>query len=408
MQLKKEPKSVRGALALATCSLLAGTSPAHAAKEWEVDSAVLFYSEGSDRISLVEPVVGLRKALGDDEYVGMRIVIDALTGASPNGAIATDAVQTFTTPSGDASYTVQPGETPLDPTFKDHRIALNGVWEKPLSERLKGVFSANFSTEYDYQSMGVTATLARDFNNRNTTLSAGASYSADTIEPVGGTPVGLASMPVFPAVKQTQGASEDKTVTEFLVGITQVLNRRTLMQFNYTHGMDDGYLTDPYKLLSVVNSAGNVSGYRFEKRPEERTRQTVFWRTLHQFTEDVLDVSYRYYWDDWGVSSHTLDTRYRYELGGGHYLQPHVRLYQQSAADFYRFSLAEGATPTHASADYRLGDMTTTTFGLKYGFAVSEDKEYSMRIEYMNQSDDNGRFEDVDAIIVQASYSFLF
>lgn len=408
MQLKKEPKSVRGALALATCSLLAGTSPAHAAKEWEVDSAVLFYSEGSDRISLVEPVVGLRKALGDDEYVGMRIVIDALTGASPNGAIATDAVQTFTTPSGDASYTVQPGETPLDPSFKDSRIALNGVWEKPLSERLKGVFSANFSTEYDYQSMGVTATLARDFNNRNTTLSAGASYSADTIEPVGGTPVGLASMPVFPAVKQTQGASEDKTVTEFLVGITQVLNRRTLMQFNYTHGMDDGYLTDPYKLLSVVNSAGNVSGHRFEKRPEERTRQTVFWRTLHQFTEDVLDVSYRYYWDDWGVSSHTLDTRYRYELGGGHYLQPHVRLYQQSAADFYRFSLAEGATPTHASADYRLGDMTTTTFGLKYGFAVSEDKEYSMRIEYMNQSDDNGRFEDVDAIIVQASYSFLF
>lgn len=408
MQLKKEPKSVRGALALATCSLLAGTSPAHAAKEWEVDSAVLFYSEGSDRISLVEPVVGLRKALGDDEYVGMRIVIDALTGASPNGAIATDAVQTFTTPSGDASYTVQPGETPLDPSFKDSRIALNGVWEKPLSERLKGVFSANFSTEYDYQSMGVTATLARDFNNRNTTLSAGASYSADTIEPVGGTPVGLASMPTFPAVKPTQGASEDKTVTEFLAGITQVLNRRTLMQFNYTHGMDDGYLTDPYKLLSVVNSAGNVSGYRFEKRPEERTRQTVFWRTLHQFTEDVLDVSYRYYWDDWGVSSHTLDTRYRYELGGGHYLQPHVRLYQQNAADFYRFSLAEGSTPAHASADYRLGDMTTTTFGLKYGLAVSEDKEYSMRIEYMNQSDDNGRFEDVDAIIVQASYSFLF
>lgn len=408
MQLKKEPKSIRGALALATCSLLAGTSPANAAKEWEVDSAVLFYSEGSDRVSLVEPVVSLRKALGDDEYVGMRIVIDALTGSSPNGAIPTDRVQTFTTPSGNSTYTVQPGETPLDPTFKDSRVALNGVWEKPLSERLKGVFSANFSTEYDYQSMGVTATLARDFNNRNTTLSAGASYSLDTIDPVGGTPVGLTSMPTFPAVKETQGSSEDKTVTEVLVGITQVLSRRTLMQLNFTYGLDDGYLTDPYKLLSIVDGAGDVSGYRFEKRPDERTRQVVFWRTLHQFSEDVLDVSYRYYWDDWGVSSHTLDTRYRYELGGGHYLQPHLRLYQQNGADFYHFTLAEGPIPAYASADYRLGDMTTTTFGLKYGLAVSEDKEYSMRVEYMNQSDDNGRFEDVDAIIVQASYSFLF
>lgn len=408
MQLKKDPKSIRGTLAFATCSLLAGASPANAGEKWEVDSAVLVYSEGNDRVSLVEPVVSLRKALGDDEYIGMRIVIDTLTGSSPNGAIPTDRVQTFTTPSGNSTYTVRPGETPLDPTFRDTRVALNGVWEKPLSERLKGVFTANASTEYDYQSMGVTATLARDFNNRNTTVSAGASFSFDIIDPVGGTPAGLTSMPTFPAVKKTQGSSEDKTVTEILVGVTQVLNRRTLMQINYTHGLDDGYLTDPYKLLSIVDDTGSVSGYRFEKRPDERTRQAVFWRALHQFSEDVLDTSYRYYWDDWGVSSHTLDTRYRYELGGGHYLQPHLRLYQQGGADFYHYALAEGSLPAYASADYRLGDMTTTTFGLKYGRAVSKDKEYSMRVEYMNQSDDNGRFEDIDAIIVQASYFFLF
>lgn len=415
MQLKET--SIRGALAFATCSLLSATShSAQAASapdddEWEIDSAVLFYSEGSDRISLVEPVVSARKALGGDEYVSMRLVVDVLTGASPNGAIPTDGVQTFTTPSGNSTYLVQPGETPLDSTFRDTRVALNGAWEKPLSERLRGVFSANFSTEYDYQSMGVTATLAQDFNNRNTTLSAGLAYSQDAIDPVGGAPVGLTPMPGFPAVKATRGGSEDKTVSELLLGVTQVLSRRTLMQLNYTYGLDDGYLTDPYKLVSVTDGAGNLSAgdpYLYEKRPDERVRQAIFWRTLHQLTEDVIDVSYRYYWDDWGLSSHTFDTRYRYELGRGHYLQPHARLYKQSAADFYRFNLVEGESPEFASADYRLGDMTTTTLGLKYGLAMSDSQEFSVRAEYMNQSDDNDRFEDVDAVILQASYSFLF
>lgn len=410
MQLKKEAPSVRGALALATCSLLAGTSQGASAApdEWEVDSAVLLYSEGTDRVSAVEPVVSVRRNLGDEESVSVRVVVDALTGASPNGAIATDRVQTFTTPSGNSTYSVDPGDTPLDPTFRDTRVALNGAWEKPLGERLKGVFSANVSGEHDYISTGLSATLAQDFNNRNTTVSAGFSLGRDIIEPVGGAPVGLTPMPAFPAVKSTRGSSEDKTLGEVLLGITQVVSRRTLMQFNYTYGTEDGYLTDPYKLLSVTDAAGNVTGYRYEKRPDRRVRQAVFWRTLHHLTEDVVDLSYRYYRDDWDISSHTVDLRYRYELGGGHYLQPHLRRYQQSAADFYHYKLEEGALPEHASADYRLGDLTGNTLGLKYGLAVNEQKEYSVRVEYMNQSDDNGLFEDVDAVIVQANYSTLF
>lgn len=410
MQLKKEHKSVRGALALATCSLL-GAAPGGvnaADSDWEVDTALLLYSEGGDRLNIIEPVVNLSKPLGDDESLSLRLVLDTLTGSSPNGAIATDQVQTFTNPSGNGSYTVAPGETPLDPTFKDTRVALSASWEMPLSERLSGVFGANFSNEYDYQSIGASATLKRDFNNRNTTVSAGLSLSQDTVDPVGGAPYGLSVVPDYPAVKETQGGSQDKSVTDLLLGLTQVINRSTLMQLNYTYGIDDGYLSDPYKLLSVTDINGDVTGYRFEERPDERARHALYWRTLHHFSEDVIDFSYRYYSDDWGIRSHTVDMRYRYELGGGHYLQPHLRWYQQSAADFYHYKLDEGAIPEYASADYRLGNMTSNTLGVKYGLAFSEEKELSVRLEFMSQSDDDGRFEDVDAIIVQGSYSFLF
>jgi len=430
MQLKP-PKSIRGKLALATCSMLTGmpqgANAAGADSPWELDTAVLYYSE-KDRVEVVEPVVRLRKEIDDDEFISVRIVYDSLTGSSANGAIPTDQPQTFTSPSGHKTYTTDPNETPLDPTFHDARYALSAEWEKPLGELTRGVFSANASNEYDYMSLGVSAVVSRDFNLRNTTLTAGASYNADQVDPVGGVPVGLTNMPQFPAVKATEGDSDDKTVSELLLGVTQVVSRRTLVQLNYSFGSDSGYLTDPYKLLSVVNGATGELGtvipgsepYRYEKRPDTRDRHAVYWKTVHQLSDDVIRVSYRYYWDDWDITSHTLDFRYRYELRNRHYLEPHVRYYAQTEAEFYRHSLIDGESVEYASADYRLGEMTTTTVGLKYGFPTGKNGEFGVRAEYMVQSGDStpddaigvqrqqDLFPDVEAVIFQLNYSLLF
>ena len=53
---------------------------------------------------------------------------------------------------------------------------------------------ASLSDEYDYTHTGMNAKLARDFNNRNTTLSFGVALASDTVDPVGGSPVPLAPM----------------------------------------------------------------------------------------------------------------------------------------------------------------------------------------------------------------------
>jgi len=416
MQLNNKSRSVRHNLALATASLLGVASQsvqAAGAEDWEIDTGILYYSEDA-RVTAIEPVIRARKEIGDDEYMTYRLVVDSLTGASANGAIPTSTPQTFTSPSGDATYTTPAGETPLDPTFHDTRVALNAEWEKPLSRYLKGIFSVNASSEFDYTSLGISATLARDFNNRNTTLTSGVSYSLDTVEPVGGIPDGLTAMPTTTAVnKASPGGSDDKTVADLLIGVTQVIDRRTLMQFNYTYGMDDGYLTDPYKILSVVidPSSDTLAGtpYLYEKRPDSRTRNALYWKTVHQFSEDVVNFSYRYYWDDWGISSHTFDARYRYEMGGGHYLMPHARYYLQDKADFYYYKLTDGDIPQYASADYRLADLSTTTLGLKYGIELANDSELSIRAELMKQqSEGDAPFPDVDAVILQLNYSFLF
>jgi len=415
MQLKK-PKPIRRLLTAATSTLLASTAQQVVAVEktpWQVDSAFLYYSE-KDRVTVYEPVVAVRKETGDDEFIGVRLVLDSMTGASPNGAIPTDSPQTFTAPSGASSYSIPAGETPLDTSFHDTRAAISAEWEVPLDERLKAVFGGNFSKEYDYTSLGLDATFSWDLNQRNTTLTTGLSVSQDQINPVGGVPTGLTSVPTVVGVqKSTQGGDESKDIMGLLLGVTQVVGPKTLLQFNYTFADEQGYLTDPYKLLSVLDNSGQLRAsdpYVYEKRPDSRQRQALYAKGMHQFGDDVLHASYRYYWDDWGVTSHTYDLRYRYELAGGrHYLQPHLRYYLQDKADFYHYSLDDNNIPAYASADYRLGDMSTTTIGLKYGLVLGESHEFGARLESMQQkAEGDAPFEDNTAVIFQLNYSFLF
>ena len=114
-------------LVAATLSLL-GISGGPASAEplkWTIDSGLLYYKEGAGRVQAIEPVVNGSVDLGGDRTLSAGVVLDTLSGATPNGATPWSQPQTFTSPSGKGkSYTVAPGATPLDPTFKDTRIAL--------------------------------------------------------------------------------------------------------------------------------------------------------------------------------------------------------------------------------------------------------------------------------------------
>ena len=399
MQLTRS-KSIRGALAAATCSVLAPLGNAHAASDpWDVNSAVLFYSE-KDRVSVVEPAVIATQKTGEDSSITLRAVVDTMTGASPTGATPTNTTQTFTSPSGNSTHTVTTGETPVR-NFSDSRVAAGIDWQSALSRLVRNTFSTNLSRESDYLSVGFNDTVSADFNDRLTTLSAGAGLTHDLVSPSNGTPVALQLLSTATSSGDSEGSS--KNTGEFMVGLTQVLSRRALMQLNYSFSRSSGYLTDPYKVLSIIDpSTGSTVDYRYEKRPNSRTSHVLYWKLAYHLPEDVIHLSYRYFRDDWGVRSHTADINYRYEMGRGSYLEPHLRFYRQSAADFYRHDLLDGAAlPVAASADFRLGKMTATTAGIKFGMPVGHDGEMSLRLERMVQKGDS---HPADAVGIQKNY----
>ena len=428
-------RNIKGKVSLATCSLLQVATPLAQAEgsDWDIDTAFLYYSESDSRVQAAEPAIYAGRNLGEDNRIDLRLVVDVLTGATPNGAHASTIPQTFTTPSGSGSYTTPAGETPLDDSFHDTRVAAGADWTISLDRLSKLILGINASTEYDYMSAGISAKYSRDFNNRNTTLTTGIAYNNDTISPVGGVPIEFAPMVQQNLPLNRNGASETKTISDFIIGVTQIINRKTIIQLNYTFGLTDGDQNDPDKIVTVVDpvtglptlptlAATGDLPYVYEKRPDSRQRNALFFNSAHHLTEDVIHFSYRYFWDDWGINSHTFDLRYRYQLASS-YLMPHVRYYSQDAADFYTHNLklgtdidaATGAvSKQYASNDYRLAKSVTTTLGLKYGIPLSNNSEISMRGELIQQAISNDgvpageETPDLDAVVLQVNYSLTW
>ena len=415
MQLKPNTLSA-AALALLGST---GTQAADTGK-WQFDAATLVYSEADGRVQAVEPKLRATRALENDRSISAAITVDALTGASPNGAAPADRPQTFTSASGNKPYTTDAFETPLDDDFRDTRVALDGSFTTPVGAQTLTT-SLAASKEYDYLSISAGAVLSKDFNRKNTTISAGFNVAQDTIDAVGGAPEPLSAM-AAPGNPRAE-SSETKQIYDLLLSVTQVLSPVSLLQLSYSMSQSDGYLNDPYKLLSVVDANGDPLRYVYEARPDTRLKQAVFAQYKRfVFNRDVLDVSLRFMRDDWGISSETLDMTYRWNFSETRYLEPHVRYYLQGEADFYRAALFDGedTTLTEASADPRLGRFDAITLGPKYGQTLRSGNEWNVRLEGYTQLGSTAgvpaqaaaglsRFDldpSLDAVMLTAGYRF--
>jgi hypothetical protein len=418
------------------------------ARATDADTSTLYYAEPG-RVTAWETRGEFRTDLPNDQVLRLHVTFDALTGASPIGVPASRLSQTFTRyqtltgASGGGSTTtssnlvVGPGQTPIDPTFRDKRFEGGGEIEWPIGDLAKGTVGATASFEHDYISFGAHANFARDLFQKNTTLALGLSGSLDDVRPVGGAPVALSEMPTSPPPSSGEGEDggggtpgKTKRVGDVLVGFTQVLNRSTLMQLNYSLSGSTGYETDPYKLVALIQGPtaalpGDPVAYLYESRPDHRLKQAVYGEAKHAFGRHVMDLSYRYLWDDWGIRSKTWDGRWSLELNDRNSFEPQVRFYHQTAADFYVHGLVDERSsgtplPAYVTSDNRLGEFDAWTGALKYSYRLSAGPVLGIRLGYYVQTGNShpadaigsqqtvDLFPKVTAVISQVSYSFQF
>jgi hypothetical protein len=425
--------STRRRLMAASCALLStgaarsqesNIAPAGSGllEDWSVDSALAYYHEDG-RVQAIEPVVNVSKVFADGQSLNFDATFDALSGASPNGALPSRSAQTFASPSGKAAhiYTIAPGQLPADPNYNDTRVAAGGNWSLPLTRVDNLSVGGKFSAEDDFVSATVDASIAHDFNDKNTTLSFGAYNEFDSLHPVGNTPLPGSN---FASLVRTGGKTKDGVGA--LLGVTQVMTRNWLSEFNLSVDRFTGYLNDPYKITSIIDGTGNTTRYEYESRPNERTRKSAYWENRVAPTSQLsMALSLRYMSDDWAVRSDTAQLHLRWSWSNRErYIEPTIRWYRQSAADFYTPFILDTAKQSAGfeSADSRLSAFHALTYGVKYsqklpGLGGRAESEFSVRAEYYQETFNEQEpvpaalqgldlYPALKAVLVQIGYRF--
>lgn len=210
-----------------------------------------------------------------------------------------------------------------------------------------GSFAGNigYSEENDYRAVYFGLNTEKHYNNDLTTVSAGLSHSSDEISPTD-------------AALFNRVIEEDKQSTSVFVSVSQIINQVSSFQSALSFTEQSGFLSDPYKLRDT--------------RPDDKTQ--IAWsnsyRRFFVSANAALHVNYRYYHDDFGISSHTSDLSWHQNLGSTFQLVPQLRYYNQSAADFFT-NVDDFLNPIseYQSSDYRL-----SAFGaVSGGFSVIAD-----------------------------------
>jgi hypothetical protein len=326
------------------------------------DFKFLWYSEEHDRVTVWGPSFLVEKDLSSQLNLKIQGVYDVISGASPTGAPTNAQIRLGST---GGSYSVVSGassrsgtgttssQTPSPPRaltasdyilptqrFHDARTGVNTELSlRSGSDLYTGQIA--YSTESDYTSLSFTAKAAREFNSKNTVVSAGVSFNHDDVD-------------VFRTL-----STETKDGVQLFLGITQVLDPKTVLSANFTAGFSSGYLSDPYK-VALVN--GTLMPDNRPGRKDEQILLTTLTRAVDSLNGNA-ELSYRFNRDSFGISAHTASFAWYQKIGHAFVLSPSVRYYQQSAAYFYAVEFT--GSPEFYSADYRLSNCASLSYGLK-------------------------------------------
>jgi len=354
-------------------------------ESYDLDFQYGHYSESDDRMEADVFQGALSAPLGRSMTASINLVRDTLSGASPMFNFRDRQGQIRQILSG-ATIREQRDAISADLTYFFDTVALG--------------IGGGFSRENDYVSRFVNTNLSWDLNKKLTTLNFGASVAFDEIEPTG------------------ESFRRSKTSQQYLLGISQIVDRNTVIRSNITFGYHKGFLSDPYKKVLVEGK-----GLQSDTRPAHKFEWAWLAQYVHHFKPfngAALHADYRFYNNDWGISAHTFEFSWNQPILDGWQVIPRVRYYSQDEADFYQPLLGRGSQATVFSSDYRLAGFGALSGGVKISkefprLGPLDQMKIQVGFEYYHRKssyqlggDGTGSFDDFNYYLVTASINVKF
>jgi hypothetical protein len=164
-------------------------------------------------------------------------------------------------------------------------------------------------------------------------------------------------------------------------GVNQVLDRSSTLQANVHVGRDVGYLSNHYLKIVRDDGAGQHV-LALDARPALRQNAGVSVRWIKAWGEPFkTNLWYRHDRDSWWVASHTLEAKAYWDINAQWRLNPVLRWFTQTSANFYRGygdAVNTFAASGPGSNDARLGALHSTTAQLHAQYQA--DKNWSLNL----------------------------
>jgi len=219
--------------------------------------------------------------------------------------------------------------------FTELRVELGGQLGYFITPELDVGAGFTWSSERDWKSYTPAGRVGLDLFKRNLRLEGSYAYGRNDVR--------RAHDREFREQKHTHTAE---------LGVSQLLDRKTLIGASYTFQGVSGYQASPYRWVVVADGTLGFS----ERHPRERFRHAVTFRGLRYLgSELAVLATYRIYADDWGVQSNAVATSFFWDATERVQLRFFGRGYHQRAADFWREQY-------DAPAEVLSGDRELSTF----------------------------------------------
>ena len=339
------------------------------------DNAAVSGGTGTEELTDVTATFVVSIPLKEDDILTIDAGVSAYTSASSSNINPFDdgSASPFQASSGASSGDVWSNLTASYSHSSDDR---NDIWSAKLS----------VSTEYDYFSLGFGGSYTKLFNEKNTEFSISANVYLDTwnaIYPIELRPFGengnginnslftqntiIGNQNYSPLFTEFKDESRNSYSVGF--GLSQILHKNVQGSLSVDLVKQDGLLSTPFQRVYFSDIADSfIEDFQLadaiEQLPDSRFKVAIGGRLNWYLSESfTVRTFYRYYFDDWGINSHTASIEIPFKLSDKFTLYPSYRFYNQTAADyFYPYETALSSYEFYTS-DYDLSKYSSNQFG---------------------------------------------
>jgi hypothetical protein len=305
---------------------------------------------GTEKLTVYAPSLRITHAFKDYNTLHFNGGVDAITSAS------TDKID-FVVSSA---------------SRKDLRSHANLTFERKLRKHdLTIGAGSGFSLESDYLSIPFSFSAQYTDPSRVRTYSVGFQANFDDlrwgrINPDHWKPVKL----IYPSeLRDTAWFDHYRRQSYNLkLGFTQVLNRRTLIGIFPEPAYQTGLLSTPFHRVYFKDTK-----VRVENLPTERLKLPVGLR-VHYFLGKgtILKFNYGYYWDSFGIQSHSTEVEAALKASSNWIFTPFIRLYTQSASRYFRAYRQHLASEKYYTSDFDLSSFESFKGGMNLRYMPSK------------------------------------